>query len=367
MSYKQDYPKHLNEQINENLTIVHHRNCPTSMHSSNYNITHHENCFKPKNENAEYNQYFTLSNNLQDNEDNQLKPSLEELLLCLENKDKQIVWLNDQLESYKISNQNFDKLISENNKIKNKLEFILGNLNNCYQYLNHYFNILFKTNKQIPLNKFNPSEIQSFLETIENRLFDLSNTESLLQIANKNLDESKNQIDKLNNQLKDLTNELLTQRRAFGDQSKNLKNNKFTGLKQELVIDFDFMCNDQNDNDNDDILSSPTTNRTKKSKLKGKYKKIHPGNLYDKYSNKLTKSFHINNWASDGFESIVIDNKVVKAEVVDKLDLNPKQIIPVKAKTFAYLLNKQKSNEGKSKNEFIRKQTIKAVEKYNFD
>lgn len=365
---KQDYPKYLNEQINEKVTIVHHRNCPTSMYSNDYNIIHHENCFKQKNEDADYNQYFTLSNNIQDNEENQHKPSIEELMHSLENKDKQINMLNDQLDFYKNNNynENFEQLASENNKLKNDLDFILGNLNNCHQYLNHFYNILFKSNKVIPLNKFNPSEVQSFLEAIENRIFELSNTESLLDIANKKLDESKNQIDKLNNQLKDLTNELLAKQRALDSQPNKHKFNKFTGLKQELVIDMDYMNNDNNENDNDDIMSNPATKRSK-SKLKGKYKKIYPGNLYDKYSNKLTNSFFNGNWASDGFESIVVHNKVVKAEVVDKLALKPKQIIPVKPKTFAYLLNKQLSNDSKSKNDFIRRETIKAVKKHNFE
>lgn len=310
----------------------------------------------------------------------------------------------------------------DNAKLSDNLEFALELLDLVLGYVNHYFNIVFSTEKSIPLNKFKINEVKEVLQSIEERLFSLSQAEAeLLRMKHDQLmkyndsnhlsrtistnaqsrdnlkylkDDSGNRITELESKLNNLLEQNNSLKNTIVDLNKKLeakkkkpkKIKKFDSkeLNGQTAFSFEILCDD-NYTVFDGISVgrkgseiSSLTKKSKKSRKKlGKFKVIESGNLYDKYSNKKTDSYISGHWAMDGYESVVKKEgkltKVIKALVVDKLDLDKKQIIPAKPLNYGHILNKQ--NEGSKMGSTMTVRTVKfqdgnsvnEAEKHKFD
>lgn len=320
---------------------------------------------------------------------------------------------------------NLYDLERDNTKLSGNLEFALELLDLVLGYINHYFNIIFGTDKNIPLNKFKINEVRDVLEKIEERLFSLSKAEAeLFLIKNKqdsfqsyqdstnflnrtlstnamskdnlkfNKEDNAKRIADLELQLKDLLAQNANLNNTIEDLSKKLEAKKkkvktikrfeSKGLNGQTAFSFEILPEDSYTVFEDISVNrkgSELSTLTKKSKMSrkrlGKFKVIESGNLYDKYSNKKTDSYISGHWAMDGYESVVKKEgkltKVLKALVTDKLDLDKKQIIPVKPLNYSHILNKQ--NDGSKMGSSMTVRTVKfqdsneanEVEKHKFD
>lgn len=305
------------------------------------------------------------------------------------NKDKTI---NDLLE--RLNKQN-----EENGLLNSQLDFALDMLDKVFGYLNHFSNMIFHSNDNLPLHKFNKDDMTNFLQNMEGRLFDLldkerkldklKNPNPILDPNNKNYNGTKeleikmkfkdsviDDLTKENARLKDEIKRLqqIIKDNNLGEMKKKFLNSE---LEQQLVIDFQVLSDENaaevidefiNPNDDDDQVGQKAQlTLDKKSSNRTKYKKIVPGNMYDKYSEKPADKFFSGLWAGDGYTSTFVETgkgkKFIHGEITDKLNLDKKHIIPPKKKTYAFLLNKKEDNVSK---EFIRKETNK-VEKHNFE
>lgn len=156
------------------------------------------------------------------------------------------------------------------------------------------------------------------------------------------------------------------------DLLKNSKKTRFddSELFEETCISFDLPELEEED---EEEVEEVETNKNKK-KIKGKVKKIDPNNLYDKYCGENKAIFNAFGWAADGFQSVVekkgSKKKLISHNITQKLNLHPKQIVPVKKKTFAFLLNKPKKKNNSYENDstgFIREQSTAPVTLHNFE
>ncbi len=329
----------MNRDREEHFLIMHNDNCPDKGRMEDIKIIHDQNCFDPA--------LLTLSNTHFEPEQEFKKFKDKDFNLPFADKKSVLLGGKNDLASDK-NNLLISKIINENSslseevdKLRGELEFVLEKYDQSLKYLNRYHNILYESNKILPLHRFCQNELIDFYKEIEDRLL-YNKASSLSKLENSSTNEHDNCNLKIRQLLKELDDER-NKRNKLKDELNKLKdsldrrmNESADRIKQSADILQNTNFSEQSDNDT--LITKPKDKSNKKS-YSGKFKKIHNGNLYDKYSNKQTSAFISGHWAGDGFTSSINGNKA-KYEISDKIDLSSKQLIPVKLKTFAHLLNK---------------------------
>lgn len=275
------------------------------------------------------------------------------------------------------NNNIFNKLnniLEENSQLSDQLEFALDFLDQCLSYLNHFYNIINKDNIIIPIHTFTKNQFKDFLKDLELNLFDLLDKENklndilnpnpILDPNNKNYNGSKNL--ELTLTMKDnLINNLIDENNKLSKELKNLKdvNNKNNNKKNMFntdnlriinatTIKLESQCPNLTIENIDNLsieehtkdIAGQLGTELSSHRYRGKFKKIDPNNLYNKYYDGKIEKFAKNHWASDTYVSKLKKDgkrtKVIEAKVEEKIELAPKQIIPPIKKTYAHLLNK---------------------------
>lgn len=290
---------------------------------------------------ADYKNIEVINENLEIQHSSECGYSRDLLLQKIEVQDKRIKHLENLLKEQEMKPNYVDKinreLFLDNQSLSNQLEFTLEYLDLCLKYLNHYFNILFHTNKRIKLHKFNIPDLKEFLIALERRMVELSDPNFVsgkddnVKIVYKTDPNTNDIIKKLMDEISKLKSDLNSKNSRFNDNK----------LRKEKVVHFSLPEIEYTTDDDDDMFRGREVNK--------KVKMFDPKNLHDKYCGETKPVFHAFGWAGHGTKSVYEKKppkdreKLVDFGIHEYCIIDKKNIIPVKKPNYSHIFNKSKS------------------------